>query len=41
MILEVADLDAAKAFNAADPYTLAGLWERVDIKPFKVTLGQL
>jgi len=41
MILEADDLAAAQAFNAEDPYTLAGLWARVDIKPFKVTLGQL
>ena len=41
MILEADDLAAAQRFNAEDPYTQAGLWERVDIKPFKVTLGQL
>ncbi len=41
MIVEVADLAAAKAFNAADPYTKAGLWASVDIRPFRVTIGQL
>ena len=41
MIVEAADLAAAKAFNADDPYTRAGLWERVDIRPFRMTLGQL
>ena len=41
MILEADDLAAAQKFNAEDPYTQAGLWARVDIKPFKVTLGQL
>jgi uncharacterized protein YciI len=40
-ILEVDDLAAAKAFNAADPYTLADLWQRVDIHPFRATVGQL
>jgi len=40
-ILEAADLAAAKAFNAADPYTKAGLFERVDVRAFRVTLGQL
>jgi uncharacterized protein YciI len=37
----VDDLAAAKAFNAADPYTLADLWQRVDIHPFRATVGQL
>ena len=41
MILDAADLAAAEAFSANDPYTKAGLWERVDIKPFKATIGQL
>ena len=41
LILDVADQAAAEAFSAGDPYTKAGLWERVDIKPFKATLGQL
>ena len=38
MIVEVADLAAAQAFNAADPYTKAGLWGSVDIRPFRVTI---
>ena len=41
MILEAEDLDAARAFNANDPYTLAGLWESVDIRPYRVTIGEL
>jgi hypothetical protein len=41
LILEAADLEAARAFNAADPYTKAGLWASVDIRPFRVTIGQL
>lgn len=41
MIVEAADLAAAKAFNADDPYTRVGLWERVDIRPFRMTIGQL
>ena len=39
IIVDVADLAAAKAWNAADPYTQAGLWASVDIRPFRVTLG--
>jgi len=41
MILDEPDLAAARAFNAEDPYTRAGLWAQVDIRPFRVTLGQL
>lgn len=41
MIIEVEDLAAAKAFNAADPYTKAGLWASVDIRPFRITLVDL
>ena len=41
MIVEVADLAAAHAFNANDPYMKAGLFESVDIRPFRVTVGSL
>ncbi|PZQ56000.1 MAG: hypothetical protein DI570_21415 [Phenylobacterium zucineum] len=41
LILDVADKAAAEAFNAGDPYTLAGLWQRVDVKSFKASIGQL
>jgi uncharacterized protein YciI len=41
LILDVADRAAAEAFTAGDPYSKAGLFERVDVKPFRVTLGQL
>jgi uncharacterized protein YciI len=41
MIIEAADLDAARQFNADDPYTKAGLWRSVDVRPFRVTFGQL
>lgn len=40
IIIEVPDLDAARAFNAADPYTKAGLWASVDIRPFRVTIDR-
>jgi uncharacterized protein YciI len=39
LILDVADLTEAQAFAAGDPYDMAGLFERVDIHPFKATLG--
>jgi uncharacterized protein YciI len=41
LIIEAEDLAAARAFNAADPYTQAGLWASVDIRPFRVTFGAL
>lgn len=41
IIIDAADQAEADAFSAGDPYTKAGLWERVDIKPFKATLGSL
>ena len=41
LIIEAPDRAAAVELNANDPYTLAGLWERVDVKAFKATLGQL
>lgn len=40
-ILDLPDLAAARAFNAADPYTQADLWARVELNPFKATIGQL
>jgi uncharacterized protein YciI len=41
IIFEAEDLEAAKAFSAGDPYTLASLWERAEVRPFKVTIGEL
>jgi uncharacterized protein YciI len=41
LVLDVADKAAAEAFSAADPYTKAGLWQRVVITGFRASLGQL
>ena len=41
MIMEAADQSAVEAFSRDDPYTQAGLWERVEIRPFRVTVGEL
>lgn len=41
VILDAPDLAAATAFNTHDPYTLAGLWASVDIKPFRASIGSL
>jgi len=38
--LEAEDEAEVRAFNAEDPYTKAGLWDRVEIKRFRSTLGQ-
>jgi uncharacterized protein YciI len=40
MIVEADDLASAKAFSADDPYTHAGLFQSVEIRGFRVTLGQ-
>jgi uncharacterized protein YciI len=34
MILEAPDRTAVEAFNRADPFYAAGIWERVDITAF-------
>ena len=40
IILEATDLAAARAVNAADPYQLAGLFERVEVRSLRPVLGQ-
>ena len=39
-VIEADSLDDARAFNAADPYTLAGLWQSVAIHPFRWLLPE-
>jgi uncharacterized protein YciI len=39
IIIEAPDLAAARAFHAADPYTLAGLFERADLRLWRATVG--
>ena len=41
LIVEAEDLAAAQAFSAADPYVTAGLFQSVDIRPYRVTIGEL
>jgi uncharacterized protein YciI len=38
-ILEAETLAAAQAFSDNDPYTLAGLFDRRDLKIFRATFG--
>jgi uncharacterized protein YciI len=39
LLIEAADLEAATAFAAADPYAQAGLFSSVDIKPWRLVVG--
>ena len=40
LVIEAEDLEAARRFSAADPYVRAGLFERVEIHPFRWLLGE-
>jgi uncharacterized protein YciI len=40
-LIEAGSADAVRAFNAADPYTRAELFERVEVRQWRVTLGTL
>jgi len=39
MIIEAEDLAAAEAFSAGDPYRRAGLFQSVEIRPWRHTAG--
>lgn len=39
MIVETDDAARAQAIHEADPYTVAGLWGSVDIRPFRWAIG--
>jgi len=41
LIVEADDIAGATALNTHDPYTKAGLWDRVEIRAFRVFVGQL
>lgn len=38
IVAEFASLDEAKAWADADPYVAAGVYDRVDVKPFRKVL---
>jgi uncharacterized protein YciI len=40
-IVEADDIAAVEAFTASDPYALAGLFERVEIRAWRATVGAL
>lgn len=39
MLFEASDLEAAKAWHAADPYVKAGLFARSEVRPWKMTFN--
>jgi uncharacterized protein YciI len=39
MIIDAPDMAAAQAWHEHDPYKLAGLFERVEIRPWRATVG--
>jgi uncharacterized protein YciI len=41
IVIEVADMAAAQAWSANDPYRKAVVFETVEIRPFRVTAGSL
>ena len=41
LILEGESDEVARTFNRDDPYTLAGLFESVQILPFRASIGNL
>jgi len=41
LIVEAEDLAAAQAFADADPYAAAGLFEQVEVRAWRPTIGAL
>jgi uncharacterized protein YciI len=39
LIIEAADIEEARALAAADPYARAGVFESVEVRPWKYVLG--
>jgi uncharacterized protein YciI len=39
LIVEAADLAAAQAFAAGDPFAVAGLFESAKVEPWRITIG--
>jgi len=40
ILFEAADLDAAKAWHAGDPYVKAGLFAHSEVRPWKATFNE-
>lgn len=41
LIVEADDLSAAQAFSDADPYVAADVFQSIDIRPFRLSIGEL
>jgi hypothetical protein len=41
LVVELENLAAAQAFSDADPYALAGLFERVEIRGWRLSIGEI
>jgi len=41
VILDVENIEAARRHSADDPYTKAGVWERVEIRAFEIRKGEI
>lgn len=41
LVVQAESLEAARAFNDADPYKSAGLFEAATIRPWRITVGAL
>ena len=39
-VVEMDSLDAVKSWHATDPYVMAGLFDRVAIRPFRWLIGE-
>ncbi len=40
LVFEAADLDAAEAWHAGDPYVKAGLFAHSEVRPWKMTFNE-
>ena len=40
VIIEAADAADAEAFIKGDPFYAAGIWDRIEIYPFKASMGR-
>lgn len=41
IVIEAEDLETARAWHALDPYRAAGLFETSEVRPWRVTVGQI
>ena len=41
LVVEAASIDQVHDFVAADPYSINGIYDTVDVRPFVVTIGAL